>query len=401
MYSALVAAGLIAVFAWMQAGAAGTRMAYSLLPCGLLGVLCLGSMLAGRKSGVRLSNTCVITTLLLACYIAGRCLTSPVPYLARSDLFGILGVLGVYLLTACYLSSDRHRLWVCYGLLALAFLQMALATIQFFVQPDFILFGFTRPEPTITRAGGMYINQNHAAWMFASCAVLGLALTVLSRTRVAVKALTGFLTVAALFGLLLTISRGGYIAAAFGLAVVAAGSLFAMRLRISRRSIHIALGVIVVGALVAGAAIYAMKDQIQIEQRWARLAESNTLRARWPIWQSAINQFQLSPIVGTGAGTFYYYGRRLRAEGSLQSDHLWAHNDYLDLLAGYGAIGLALMIAVIATHVWNGARVIARHSRQPVGLSASSAALALGALGVTAVNVVHSLSDFNMHVPAF
>jgi tetratricopeptide (TPR) repeat protein len=249
----------------------------------------------------------------------------------------------------------------------------------------------------------MYINSNHAAWMFAACAVLGLALTIRRNLHTEARLLTGGLSAAALFGLILTISRGGYLAAGAGLSVVLVGSLLSLRVRSVDRFVRMGLSALLALALVGVAVFYALKSNAWHDERWARLAEGLAVNARLPIWESAIEQFKLSPAFGTGARTFYYYGRRLRVEGGTQTDHVWAHNDYLDLLAGYGVIGIGLLAVVIAVHLWQPVRSFYRAGERAAGPSvmcSNSSALMLGALAIAAVNLVHSVVDFNMHIPA-
>ena len=62
---------------------------------------------------------------------------------------------------------------------------------------------------------------------------------------------------------------------------------------------------------------------------------SGTHVAELDLWKAAIDQAKMNPVVGTGAGTYQYLARLFRPPFT-QSDPVYAHNDYLQLLAEYG-----------------------------------------------------------------
>ena len=119
------------------------------------------------------------------------------------------------------------------------------------------------------------------------------------------------------------------------------------------------------------------------------------------LWKAALEQARTSPAVGTGAGTYLYFGRKFRQPG-VDRDPIHVHNDYLELLAEYGVAGAALGLLFLALHVRAGAvgfRALCRRGdSHPRGLS-NAAALNIGALASVAAFVVHSCLDFNLHIP--
>jgi hypothetical protein len=124
---------------------------------------------------------------------------------------------------------------------------------------------------------------------------------------------------------------------------------------------------------------------------------------RFDIWKIAWAQFQESPVVGTGAGTFQYYGRLFRPS-HITGDPEYVHNDYLQLLSEYGGVGLLLGLVFLGVHVWFGMRAL-RYlvTERPVArgrLQSDALALNIGALSSVAVYAVHSFLDFNLHIPA-
>jgi hypothetical protein len=124
---------------------------------------------------------------------------------------------------------------------------------------------------------------------------------------------------------------------------------------------------------------------------------------RWLMWAAAMKQFDLSPVFGTGAGTYLYYGRQFRS-ALVQNDPVYVHNDYVHLLAEYGTTGSVLFLFFFITHVVAGfgnlMGILKRHVRDNPEPGNNVLALHIGALCCVAAYVVHSVVDFNLHIPA-
>ena len=99
------------------------------------------------------------------------------------------------------------------------------------------------------------------------------------------------------------------------------------------------------------------------------------------------------PLVGWGFGTFPVVYPEFRSFYSNFAVNA-AHNDFVELAVETGLLGFVLMIAFLVLLYRAGARGIEHWRRDP------RACMALAALvGCTGL-LVHSLSDFNMQVPA-
>lgn len=97
---------------------------------------------------------------------------------------------------------------------------------------------------------------------------------------------------------------------------------------------------------------------------------------------------------GTGADSFfqaYVYG------GYMSPDSLYyrhAENDYLEIGSGFGFIGFALLGSAVLTSLWRSLLAQRRRgSRVRKGLGFASM------MGITSI-LIHSFSDFNLHIPA-
>jgi hypothetical protein len=88
----------------------------------------------------------------------------------------------------------------------------------------------------------------------------------------------------------------------------------------------------------------------------------------------------------------------------VQADPVRAHNDYLDLLSEYGLVGVATLLVFLAVHIQCGWKNLIGLVPKPIGLSnrtqSNGLALQIGAIASVFAYLVHSIFDFNLHIPA-
>ena len=373
----------------------GTRPVFSLPVYALLAV---AALLTWRPPGSgALTPGCLRATGVLFSYLLVRAAFSPLPYLARADIFLLLACLLVYLLTATFLVTARQRMLVVYVLLALGGLHTLVGIVQAAQGEDFMPFGWVRPA-TGLRASGMFISPNHLAGFLEIAGVLGLSVAWWSGRKPSVKVVAGYATVCCFIGLLLTQSRGGVLCAVFALLVWMGLTLRASYLGGSHgfgRALVLGIGAVVV-VLGIGGFVVATHGELR-----ERLATALGRDIRVSNWQAALDQFRLAPVFGTGAGTHLYFGRLFRRP-DLQADPIHAHNDYLELLAEYGLVGAVGMAAFLALHVARAMRAMGRMARALHTTEAAGhddLALVIGALAALAALGAHSALDFNLHIP--
>jgi len=196
-------------------------------------------------------------------------------------------------------------------------------------------------------------------------------------------------------------SRGGYVSLAFGLVVFTVLSWVAMR-RASKHQIWVsALGAIVIAALVIGSIAAIFSRHYALQSRASRVFDTSDIRVE--LWKTAYQQYKLSPLIGTGGATYQYHAREFRP-AQIQVDPVYAHNDYLQLLAEYGSVGLVAALVFIFCHVWFGWKaLIYSVTERPAArfrMQSNALALNIGALASIAIYLVHSFLDFNLHIPA-
>jgi hypothetical protein len=246
-------------------------------------------------------------------------------------------------------------------------------------------------------ATGTFVNRNHyAAWLAMALACgLSVLLLHIERARrsgdgraawagpeagkVALVAL-GFVVGTA--GLLTSFSRAGIAAAAvsIGLAAIAGSGSHRLRLRLA------------VALLLAAAATLPLLQvgSDRLVERYAASADhlvADGGRAR--VWGDTLRMAAAFPAVGSGFGSFSVAYPAFRSP-DVRYFYAHAHNDLVQVAAEGGAVALALAI-VLALSV---GRAVLRGLRGELGIVGAGTAAGLAGL------VLHSLVDFDFHVPA-
>ena len=413
----LVSLALVAIDALIG----GRRLVLS-LPCyGLLSIAAVATLFAHNRRHIpQRLLWCLAASGVFFAYVIVRTLASPVEYLARTDLYMVLGALLLYLLVVLHMNSSGRRLWLVAVLLALAGANVVVAVIQFAKTRDFMVFDFLQRGEYGTRASGFYTCPNHLAGFLETALLLGLSVACWSRCAVWIKILAGYAALMCGVGIMMSGSRGGYVSTFIGLIVFAGLSLFlAVRQHRKKLMVLLGTGLVIVGAI--GFGVERMIDEsLAIRARVHAVSVVDPSRVQ--LWQAAVKQFQLSPVLGTGSGTYLYYGRQFRVP-EVQTDPVYTHNDYLQFLAEYGLLGMAGLLAFLGVHLWSGWKAFfqaisqrpaeshgsngltlknpARAARKRIEFRRSNTlALTIGALGSAAACMVHSFVDFNLHIPA-
>ena len=116
-------------------------------------------------------------------------------------------------------------------------------------------------------------------------------------------------------------------------------------------------------------------------------------QTRFHIAHDAYVMFTQRPVFGWGLGTFPVVDPQVRTfYTDLLVDH--AHNDYLQLLAETGLVGVGLALWFLTVAVGSAFRKVRRYQFHINGLIGLCALM-----GITGI-LVHSLVDFNLEIPA-
>jgi O-antigen ligase len=267
--------------------------------------------------------------------------------------------------------------------------------------------GFALPLLPLESGYGQFVNRNHFAFLME----MGFGLTlgmILGGVNKRGQALIYFAALLPIWtGLVLCGSRGGLIAMLAQ--VVTATLLLGMVVRkdhavdssstilrvIQSWPMRVVLLLVLICGVVLGT-LWLGGDRLATrieESRREFNFEADALRqgaSRNEIWRLTLRMFAAHPVLGVGMGAYWVAVPTFHdASGTTTPQE--AHNDYLELLASGGLVGMAI-------GVWF-AVVVFRKTRQNLrSLHCFRRAAAFGAMiGIVGV-AVHSLVDFGLHM---
>jgi O-antigen ligase len=194
-------------------------------------------------------------------------------------------------------------------------------------------------------------------------------------------------------GIVFSFSRMGFVATLFSLFVMgtlAFGTRQLSWVANSRKRQRVTVGL--VAALVLAGFVFLPPDKLIL--RFAQLVSTDpTGGGRAQLWAETIPLIRAYPFFGCGLGGYGTAFWRFKAVGPLLTDD-FAHNDYLQLLAELGLVGFAVG-ATLAFSVVRMAVRRAVRSRDP-----GARYFAVAGAGALAAILLHSLTDFNLYIPA-
>jgi O-antigen ligase len=233
---------------------------------------------------------------------------------------------------------------------------------------------------------GPYVNRNHFAGFAEMVIPMALVPLVLGKVRRERIFLVGLFTLVPIVALFLCASRGGIVSFAVELLIL-------LLLLLVRRvhSKHMMLGGLVVLCAVMAVSWIGVK---QVLERFAGIqALEVSTGKRTAMRRDTWRLFLDHPLLGTGLGTFEMVFPPYDSlyDGKI-ANH--AHNDYLEVLAETGLLGGLCCAWFLGAVIWNSLKGMAE-----LGSSFGSALNLTGLLACCGI-LVHSLVDFNLHIPA-
>jgi O-antigen ligase len=331
--------------------------------------------------------------LAFALYAVVRCRLVEVEYVGRQQLALVLVYAAWFVIILNNLTRRESAAIVSMTLISIGVLLSFLAMFQFATHYPKI-WGESRPAQYLLRASGTFFNPNSLAGYLEMLVPLALSYTVMGRLSATVKVLLAYSAVAMLVGILMTVSRGGIIAA--GLALV----LLCLILVIQR---EFWLPAVVVGCFLLAVAIGVTNEFESVQRRFATAVQHDKVKDdRLLYWAGARQLFARDVLWGIGPGHFDVEFAQVRPP-RIQNRPLYAHNDYLNTLCEWGVAGAALVAAAWALLYWGAFKAMraVRKDRQDLkSKSSDRAAFVVGAGVGLAGLLLHCLVEFNMQIPA-
>ena len=310
---------------------------------------------------------------------------TPYPYLTRVELLKLAAYLLIFFLATQAFRERGDLTNLAWFLILLCFTVSLLGIVQHFTS-DAKIYGLR----TLSAGGdpfGPFVNRNHFAGFVELTLPAGLALLIFRGLRRDMIPLTGLLTIVPIGAMILSGSRGGIVSFGFEIAVLA---LLARFRKAPEGPRLVALAIVGFAAL----ALVAWLGVGQAIERFSTLHKGDvSLGRRGTMIRGAAHIFFDHPIKGAGVGGLVaVFPRYEVAYDGLVVDHV--HNDYMELFAETGILGGLCGLAFL----W----ILIRDARR--GFIAEqghfSRAIHAGAITALCGLLLHSMVDFNLHIPS-
>jgi O-antigen ligase len=369
-----------------------------------LGLLWLGETSVRGEWNIR--NWSILSPIVAATgFVFIQSLTvSADPIETRTIFFKTLALATVFLLLSQYVNSQKRLNQVIHLVLLIAVVSALFGIIRHTQQNAEVGFGL----PLLRRDSGFaqFVNKNHFALLMEMA--LGLVTGLVFGGGVKRDRILFYVSAAAVMwtALVMTSSRGGLFST-FGQLVFLATVLlwFRFRNRKHLRGGRPMLSLAPVAALstlaliaVAASALWLGGDLLvtRLESLSGEIrSEANDPHAgvrRREVWQATLELIKAHPVAGSGFGAYQVAITRFH-DGSGKWTPEAAHNDYLELVASGGVIGVLIFACFVVVF----AKRIRLQLKQP---DPTRRAACLGALtGIVGV-AAHSVVDFGLHVTA-
>lgn len=381
------------VFSLVFFGAVHAWFAAPVWAAGLLMLVLLAGVLAFGQGFSRALWVDGAVLLFLAIVVVGW-LRSPNEFQSRQEALNLLTCGSFYFGVRFLLQRNWHLQLVVAVLFLLVLGTSLLAVYQHFAEVKMVLW---RPQVYLGRSSGTHICPNHYAGMLALVMPLALGLLFWSHLHAAWRILLAYGLVVMFAGLLFSYSRGGQAAVTIGLAVC---------LWLGMRRKGLAAMFVGLGLAAAAFALFSYIKEASPEQLARYMNPRGSAFNRVQMWTSAWKVFLDHPLFGVGPMMFDWWHGNHR-EGLL-SRAVYAHNDYLHLLADYGIVGgaaMASLVALLLHRLFQGARkydllVSLRHPHGEIlpDRTAFQRSVFIGAVGGLAGVLAHLVVDFDMHI---
>jgi O-antigen ligase/tetratricopeptide (TPR) repeat protein len=326
------------------------------------------------------------------------------PYMTINSWVFSLVLLVFYWLALYGIRSRRQIHWLVMGLVILGALESLYALVQVATARPYILWWQKDVSQDVATGSLIYRNQFACLLSMITCLGVGYLWALgrehqqkrltqkpslidrvsLSFSSLGTRGIT-LLSILALMmaALLVTASRGGTLSLLAGLVFMSA--LLASRFFKSRQAVILLLALLISCSYVGYVALDRVLERFQTFELG--------FQDRLAIAQETFRMGRDFPVTGTGWGAFeFVYPRYQERSFNVLMDY--AHNDWAQLFSETGLVGLILLAGGL---LWLLVRyVVLWLSRK----DPFSVGIGLGGMGALVSVSIHSLSDFNLHLPA-
>ena len=350
------------------------------------------------KGALRLIDAVDLSVVVFVLYAIGRWLTSPTEYFSRLEAVNIVAYATVFFTCRYGLVRRTHGLLLLWLLVVLGVGETGFGYyLSHYSNPNdpqslWFLFG---PSERLQlhyfpRWVGTYGCPNHYGGLLVMATGTAMAMGAFSKWSWPIRIVLFYLAAMMMIGVMYSGSRGSWLAL---LASVGALTIFGLRYGTLRWWIPLT-GYSVLVILFAAVVYYVPAIQSRFTDA-ADTIENGTLNkyVRVELAQDALRIAQDNPVFGTGPGTFVFIHPRYQSN-TFAFKAVLTHDDYLNCLDDYGAVGFGIALFFIVAVTLKFFRRLRADTRWQDRVLISAGFAAWAAL------LAHSTVDFNLHVPA-
>ncbi len=391
---------ILGMIGFILVAATGVDLVYARVGAGMFVLSAAGVLYAIRPSERSGQEVLGLMVVLGAAYFAGRALLVGPLGLAVPDVVQVLLFLLVYFLVL-YSPPQFKRVMIA-GLGVICVAHLGVAAFQMPEENNFFVWK-ENPEK-LEYLTGIFGHYNPFSAFLNGSLFFFLSYLFLGKKWV-VKLLCALLIVGILSGVVLSGSRGGWVSLVIGAVVW----VFLLMGYLWKRQSKLLGPVVLIGFLLVIAGAFSsvwMVKKISSERTDQKTERVLDVRVddggRLAMQQMAFEIFLDSPVLGQGPRSFSYLSLE-----NWDPDMLWirigipdfAHNEYLQVLSDYGAVGFLIVIVLLIAHgVLGTFQIIGNHDgrREEADLPIWQLGAAAGLVAILA----QCYFSFLLHVPA-
>jgi tetratricopeptide (TPR) repeat protein/O-antigen ligase len=315
--------------------------------------------------------------ILLVLYTIVSYLLSYYRYATELYLYQLSACLVLFYFSINEFNEDHKRqrflLWLVLGGSLFAFFGLVITSGE--------LLGYRIFSKGFYNISLFFVNRNHYAGFLELILPFAFAFALVHKgeKRILFYFISAVIGVAVLFSL----SRGGALA-------LAGGMVFFIVMLLRHRKQYLVPFIIMILCMVILALWLGITPLLQ---RISTLQDPQLAgQGRLIYWTGTVNMITHNPWTGSGLGTFRYVFPRFQPAEVSQLAVTHAHNDYLELAAEMGLIGLFVVLAIIGFLLVRSLNVLSRLSDTKKRIFAIAAVSSFISL------LIHSFFEFNIHI---
>jgi len=379
---------------------------------GIAGLLCALTLL---RCDFEANTKYLLGLAMLAMlYFVARAIFSPVRDLGIQDLMLILPAGLLYLISGYGVdgnNSVRLRQGLAWVVIVLLILNVSLAIMQLDGSEGYSFSNYFTSARRSSEGGvtGIYSYYGSFANFSVIAGILSLSLGVWGRCPYLIRSLLFILGLMALALAVWSQSRSAVISLVIAIGVYGLLTYISVAKlnRLHRRRIRgglFLLGVLGIGLMAVASTWVFNNRSTEVDVKGIEVLFAS--HARLQFWGMAAEQWFDHPIIGAGSRSysyecFRYWNTSLHAA---TPNPEFVHNEYLQLLADYGLVGLLLILVLFGWHFYRGGKQVLGLTEKvgKNGLKRGSNAMALAIAGMSGMTAmaVHIIFDFRTHLLA-